>query len=212
MIGELATYVELDRAVVIEEAREAGRYRRLRRPFVVEDPDRPVAKRAGGHRIKVSQLNRDERRELFIDGPDGLEPAVFWLSEYGWPMAVPTWKDLFGQANARCHRQSLELAAHAHALRHTFAVITLEQLQRGHIAKLAELTPEQRDQWTKVFGDPLDWVRQRLGHRSVTTTQIYLHCLAELEMETRMELVPDDWEDPRDAALCDSDDAVPEGT
>ena len=26
------------------------------------------------------------------------------------------------------------------------------------------------------------------------TTQIYLHALAELEMETRMALVPDDWE------------------
>jgi hypothetical protein len=48
-----------------------------------------------------------------------------------------------------------------------------------------------------VFGDPLDWVRRRLGHRSVETTQKYLHTLAELEMETRMALVGDAWEDPR---------------
>ena len=34
----------------------------------------------------------------------------------------------------------------------------------------------------------------RLGHRSVGTTQIYLHALQELEMETRMALVPDTWE------------------
>jgi hypothetical protein len=31
--------------------------------------------------------------------------------------------------------------AHAHLLRHTFAAVTLEQLQRGHISKLAELNP-----------------------------------------------------------------------
>jgi hypothetical protein len=34
----------------------------------------------------------------------------------------------------------------------------------------------------------------RLGHRSIQTTQIYMHTLNELEMETRMMLVPDGWE------------------
>jgi hypothetical protein len=29
-------------------------------------------------------------------------------------------------------------------------------------------------QYTRIFGDPLDWVRRRLGHRSVSTTQTYL--------------------------------------
>jgi hypothetical protein len=62
---------------------------------------------------------------------------------------------------------------------------------------LAELTVEQRGHYTRIFGDPLDWVRRRLGHRSLTTTMVYLHALAELEMHTRMALVPDGWEDPR---------------
>jgi hypothetical protein len=35
----------------------------------------------------------------------------------------------------------------------------------------------------------------RLGHRSATTTAIYLHTLQELEMRTRLELVPEGaWE------------------
>jgi integrase len=89
-------------------------------------------------------------------------------------------------------------------LRHTFAVVTLEQLQRGHIAALAELVPQQREHYTRIFGDPLDWVRRRLGHRSVVTTQIYLHALAELEMHTRMALVPDGWDDPRAAVAAAS--------
>jgi hypothetical protein len=141
--------------------------------------------------------------------PD-LEPAVFWLSEYGLPMAVSTWKGLFGDANIRCRRQGLRLHAFAHLLRHSFAVITLEQLQRGHIAALGELTPDQRGHYTRIFGDPLDWVRRRMGHQSVVTTQIYLHALAELEMETRMALVPDGWEDPRSMPPDLLDDVAPE--
>ncbi|MFC0112354.1 hypothetical protein [Kibdelosporangium aridum] len=104
---------------------------------------------------------------------------------------------MFAEANVRCAKAGLDLTAHAHLLRHTFAVVTLEQLQRGHIAAQAELTPQQRGHYSRIFGDPLDWVRRRLGHRSVVTTQIYLHALAELEMHTRMALVPDEWEDPR---------------
>ena len=79
--------------------------------------------------------------------------------------------------------------------------MTLEQLQRGHIASQADRNPEQRRTYSLIFGDPLDWVRRRLGHRSVVTTQIYLHALAELEMGTRMMLVPGDWEDPRDTSI-----------
>jgi hypothetical protein len=76
---------------------------------VVEDPARPVVvqRQPGGtvHRIKVAQLDIEERRQLLIDGPDGLEPAAFWLSESGMPVAVPTWKDLFRGANLRCRAQ-----------------------------------------------------------------------------------------------------------
>ena len=41
----------------------------------------------------------------------------------------------------------------------------------------------------------------RLGHRSVVTTQIYLHALEELEMETRLALTAEAWDDSRDPAL-----------
>lgn len=200
--AELANYVKIDRADVVDDARSGGRYRRIRHPLVIEDPANPVVVQphpGGPRRTKVSQLSWEERRRLLVEGQDGLEPAAFWLSEYGTPIAVPTWKGLFREANARCEARGLVLHVSAHMLRHTFAVITLEQLQRGHIAALAELAPEQRNHYTRIFGDPLDWVRRRLGHASVVTTQIYLHALAELEMETRMALVPDEWEDPRDA-------------
>ena len=47
---------------------------------------------------------------------------------------------MFSDANDRCVTEGVELSAHPHLLRHTFAVVTLEQLQRGHIASLSGLT------------------------------------------------------------------------
>jgi site-specific recombinase XerD len=214
LVQELKLYRELDRVEAVETARERRAYGRLRRPLVVENPGEPVVTvsgRAGRQRVKLEHLDHRDRRRVLIDTPEGLEPAAFWLSEDGWPMAVSTWKGVFAEANERCDRADLGLRAHPHLLRHTFAVVTLEQLQRGHLRELGELTPGQRTHYTRVFGDPLDWVRRRLGHRSVTTTQIYLHALAELEMETRMGLVPDSWENPRHMPLAQADERTTAG-
>ncbi len=202
LVAEAINYIEIDRAEVIAQAQAEDRYRSWRRPFVVDDPDRPIARGADGHRVKVAHLDADERTRLLIDGTDGLEPAAFWLTESGTPMSLPGWKGVFGDANHRCRRHSLNTWIHAHTLRHTFAVVTLEQLQRGHLAAQAARTVAERGTYSLIFGDPLDWVLRRLGHRSVVTTQIYLHALAELEMETRMRLVPDEWEDPRGTELA----------
>lgn len=196
---DLATYIRLDRGEVVDAARAAGRYDHLDGSSWVVEQGSGVARRSHGNAaVKVEQLTPSERRLLFVETEDGLEPAALWLSEYGLPVSVSTWKDMFTQANRRCTGHGVDLHGHAHMLRHTFAVLTLEQMQRGHIASLSKLTPEQRGYYTRIFGDPLDWVRQRLGHRSVVTTQIYLHALEQLEMETRMALISDTWEDPRD--------------
>ena len=112
-------------------------------------------------------------------------------------MMPGTWQSMFSAANDRCQRHKIGLRAHPHLLRHTYAVVTLEQLQREHIRELGAMNPAQRTTYEQVFGDPLDWVRRRLGHRSVETTFKYLHTLNELEMETRLALVPDEWDTGR---------------
>ncbi len=216
LVRDLATYSAYDRADVIAAAQEKQRYERIRHPLVVEDPEQPIATHITGatlkRTVKVSELNWSERQQLLVARPGGLEPASFWLGEHGMPLSVAAWKKMFAEANTRCQRAGVPLAAHAHMLRHTFAVITLDQLQRGHIAALGAMEPEQRGHYTRIFGDPLDWVRRRLGHRSVVTTQIYLHALAELEMETRMSLVPDDWEIPNpDPVSADDATTLPTG-
>nr|BEK71434.1 site-specific integrase [Kitasatospora purpeofusca] len=201
----LGEYVEFDRTEVVEGARVRGGYDVIRRPLVIADPARPLTavktNSFGCTTVNVRELKPADRYRLMLDTGAGVEPAMFWLGESGAPLALSTWKDMFTVANARCAAQGLELAAHAHLLRHIFAVLTLEQLQRGHLANLAEMNVQQRQHYVRIFGDPLDWVRRRLGHASILSTLIYLHALEELEMETRMALVPDDWEDLRDTPL-----------
>ena len=176
IVRELINYRDGDRRQIIDDARAHGRYDKIARPLVVEDPAQPIAvdyTNAGVKaRVKVSNLDHTDRRRLYIAGDRGLEPASFWLTERGMPVSVSRWKGLFHEANVRCADVGIPLRVHPHMLRHTFAVVTLEQLQRGHIAALREQTAEQRGHYTRIFGDPLDWVRRRMGHRSITTTMI----------------------------------------
>lgn len=202
VLRDLWDYIRFDRAELIEQARRGGIYDRLPDTLLVTDPlTGSIAPRtAGGRRRPVETLNPRQRRRLFVCGPEGLEPASLWLNQRGLPLMPGTWQSMFADANDRCRHHEVGLRAHPHLLRHTYAVVTLEQLQREHIRELGAMNPGQRTTYEQVFGDPLDWVRRRLGHRSVETTFKYLHTLNELAMETRLALVPDEWAEVRVSA------------
>ncbi len=193
VLKDVLDYVEMERAEAVERGRAAGVYERMRDPFIVEDPSRPRV-RLDGRWEPVTKLDASERLRLLIDTGAGLAPAALWLTERGLPSRPSGWQQAFDNANERCRRLRVGWTCHAHMLRHSFAVITLEQLWRGHLRELGEMVPAQRMTYQMVYGDPLNWVRLRLGHTSVETTQIYQHTLHELEMETRMALIPDMWE------------------
>lgn len=196
VLRDLWDYIRFDRAELVEQALRCGTYDRLTDKLLVEDSQSTSITLGahGGRRRAVETLTPRQRRHLFVCRSDGLEPASLWLNHLGLPMMPGTWQSMFSTANDRCQRHKLPLSAHPHLLRHTYAVVTLEQLQREHIRELAAMNAAQRTTYEQVFGDPLDWVRRRLGHRSVETTFRYLHTLNELEMETRLALVPDDWD------------------
>jgi site-specific recombinase XerD len=200
--GKLGEYIAVDRVEVIERARAHGVYDRMTDALVIENPraarPRVTARSQSGsaYEVPLEQLDPQERSRLLVHTPEGLEPAGLWLAEHGMPMSVSGWKQIFAAANRRCASKGVGIACHAHLLRHSFAVVTLEQLQRGHLADLASMSVEQRGRYQKIFGDPLDWIRRRLGHRSIESTMTYLHALQELEMRTRMALVPDEWDAP----------------
>jgi len=128
---------------------------------LVEHPTR-AAVRLGGRWVGVDRLGPVQRARLLVARPDGVEPAMLWLGEDGMPLSVRAWKSVFRAASDRCRRLGVEVYCHPHMLRHSFAVTTLEHLQRGHLRALGALNPEQRRHYQMVFGDPLDWVRRRL--------------------------------------------------
>jgi integrase len=202
VLRDLWDYIRFDRSELIEQAQRRGTYDRLPDKLLVTDPEDGAIgpHTAGDRRRPVETLKPRQRRRLFVCGPEGLEPASLWLNQRGLPGMPGTWQSMFADANDRCRHHEVDLRAHPHLLRHTYAVVTLEQLQREHIRELGAMNPGQRTTYEQVFGDPLDWVRRRLGHRSVETTFKYLHTLNELAMETRLALVPDEWAEVRVSA------------
>jgi len=200
VLRAVGDYLAFECAEAVERARAQGRYEALAEPLIVEDPTRPrvrLVQRDGRVRwVGVDRLGHRERARLLLRTPDGLEPAALWLDGQGMPIGVDAWKKMFATANQRCARAGVNLRCHPHALRHTFAVVTLEQLQRGHVRDLEQKNREQRHSYQMIFGDPLRWVSLRLGHARIETTLVYLHTLAELEYETKLALVPpgDEWE------------------
>jgi len=193
VLKDVWDYVEIERAEAVEQARQDGVYEQLPDPLLIEDPAEPVV-RTGGRRVPVARLGRAERARLLVVTPVGWEPAALWLNESGLPGTAAGYREVFKAANRRCRHLGLAVSAHPHALRHSFAVIELEHLWRGHLEQLQQMNPQGRMTYQRVYGDPLLWVSRRLGHRSIETTAIYLHTLQELEMETRLALIPDWWE------------------
>ncbi|MFD6274640.1 hypothetical protein ACFWFI_03500 [Streptomyces sp. NPDC060209] len=84
--------------------------------------------RIAGRWVPVARLDAQERRHLLVAGPEGWEPAMVRLNQWGLPMSVSGWKQVFADANARCAAQKVALRVTPHMLRHSYAVITLELL------------------------------------------------------------------------------------
>jgi integrase len=193
VLRDVWDYVEIERAEAVEHARRHRLYERICDPLIIEDPTDPVV-RIDGRRLPIHKLEHDERARLLVVTDDGWEPAALWLNESGLPGQVAGYREIFKDANRRCRRHGLTESTHPHALRHSYAVIELEHLWRGHLEQLQQMNPQGRMTYQRIYGDPLLWVSRRLGHQSIETTAIYLHTLQELEMETRLALIPDWWE------------------
>jgi hypothetical protein len=83
VVRDLAAYAELDRAEVVAGARDAGRYQRVRRPLVIDDPGRPdlVAVAGARRRVHVKMLGPAERRRPLAEAasPTGSWPGCWPL-------------------------------------------------------------------------------------------------------------------------------------
>ncbi|MGW9185989.1 integrase [Streptomyces rubiginosohelvolus] len=209
-VGQVEAYVESERAWAIQRAQERGLYERL--PVM-----RLVTKVTHGLKPKVEWVDQDgvigaqelsllgwrERQWLFLEGPDGPEPAWLWLTEEGLPMAPDRWNGVFRTANLRCEEVLLveeERTVHRkfrlaevrgkspyatpHSGRHSFALYMLILLNEL-FEKRYGLTKADRRDFAQLFGDPWWLVKTLLGHADVETTKRhYLAPVSHLQLES----------------------------
>ncbi|MFF4305498.1 integrase [Streptomyces sp. NPDC001601] len=229
-VGQVEAYVESERAWVVQRAQAAGRYDRL--PMM-----RLVTKVTHGLKPKVEWVDRNgvvgshelsrldwrERQWLFLEGPEGPEPAWLWLTEQGLPMAPDRWNGVFRMANLRCEevlltegeqkvQRQFRLAevqgkspyATPHSGRHSFALymlILLNELFEKHYG----LTKKDRRDFALLFGDPWWLVKVLLGHKDVETTKRhYLAPVAHLQLESILAMA--DTDDDKNEQVEDLDD------
>ncbi|MET9374141.1 integrase [Streptomyces sp. NPDC002992] len=209
-VGQVESYVASERAWAVQRAQAEGRYERL--PMM-----RLVTKVTSGLKPKVEWVDSDgivggqelsrlgwrERQWLFLDGPDGPEPAWLWLTEQGLPMDPDRWNGVFRMANLRCEevllteeerkiRRQFRLAevqgkspyVTPHSARHSFALFMLILLNEL-FEKRYGLTKKDRRDFALLFGDPWWLVKTLLGHADVETTKRhYLAPVAHLQLES----------------------------
>lgn len=93
---------------------------------------------------------------------DAKEPSNLFLTEGGVPYSKNSITAIFRSLSER-----VGFHVTAHMLRHSYATFLLWSLQKS----------------TTFEGEPLLYVRDRMGHADVTTTAVYLHLINSLEGE-----------------------------
>lgn len=135
-----------------------------------------------GRSIPCTSFNMEDRRRAVRIADDGtIEPLALFLSRIGLPLHVDYWDHLFADARRRVHANGSPLRPPAHVnvtphtMRHTFAVHCLSELIRSSQGKA--LDPYA------LIKNPVETVRQLLGHASIETTQKYLYAAEIWEKE-----------------------------
>lgn len=117
-----------------------------------------------------------ERARIYHDR-EGYEPSVLFLAKDGRPFAPKGLNDAYRKLcrdyEKNGKKQSRKIVFHVtpHMIRHTFATLELY-----HEAETLDKYGRN-----KGMGHALTWVRDRLGHSSIQTTTIYVHCLELIE-------------------------------
>ncbi|MFJ4429146.1 site-specific integrase [Streptomyces bobili] len=195
-VGQVEAYTDPERAWAVQRAPAAGRYERLpmmRLVTRVTHGPKPKVEWVDANGVlgglELSRMDWRERQWLFLEGPDGPEPACLWLTEQGLPMAPDRWNGVFRMANLRCEKillneqeqniqRQFRLAevqgktpyVIPHSGRHSFALYMLILLNEL-FEKRYGLTQKDRRDFALLFGDPWWMVKVLLGHADVETTK-----------------------------------------
>lgn len=177
------------RALAVSRARARGVYDRLPGLRIVREVTRAgrvhwTSRDGRAGASALGRLTAAERMRLFVDGVDGLEPAMLWLTESGLPMNYTSWTKVFERASDRCAAAGLEVFATPKMLRHSMALRMLIALHNALDRRLG-LTPAQRLHYEEVYGQVWLMVKDMLGHRSEQVTRdVYLEPVRGLQLES----------------------------
>lgn len=169
-------YVELDRAVTADGTTWRPP-QRWGEPLLVTEPDARGG-RINGVRRRWETLTASERRRLVAPGGGSCLLAV---RSGGGPFTA--WASVFERTanRIRARFEPRFPHVHAHRLRHSMAMHTLEYLVTGHYRQAAKLvTDADTDAALTLYlskADPMLVLRDLLGHSSVLVTEKYLRRL-----------------------------------
>ncbi|MER6816351.1 site-specific integrase [Spirillospora sp. NPDC000708] len=190
VLTETLSYIEGERARAVGRARVAGRYERLDDVLVmvrVLGRRRMEVRSSCGavETVSLDVLAPWERRRLFREGEEGLEPVAVWLNEDGTPRAPHGWHHTFATANRRLARMGLAgFAGAPHMLRHSFALRWFAVGRMIYGRRVAHLSGEETKDFRAEFGSTWSLVQTLLGHRNPQTTMaVYLEPFRSLEVE-----------------------------
>jgi integrase len=104
-------------------------------------------------------------------------PLVLFLNDNGAPFSTKglnnRYRDLWNgyEKREKSYPPAISFEIHPHKLRHTFATMEL-YYESERIDKFGR---------KKGLGLALSWIQKRLGHSSLQSTSIYVHCLGQLD-------------------------------
>ncbi|WP_255450033.1 site-specific integrase [Skermania sp. ID1734] len=196
VVADVQTYVATSRRAVVRLAQQTGRYEDLPEIRVLTHQSGRMGRvlhwkdrRGQLGQAGLDNLDPDERRLLFVTGPDGIEPLWLWLAQDGSPSRPHSWEAVFRAGSQRCATMLAGKVTDPpfctpHMCRHSFALHMLVALHHAMDRKFG-LTAEERRDYRLLYGDPWRMVKDLLGHASEQTTRdIYLAPVADLQIRS----------------------------
>lgn len=210
VVRALRTYLELSRVQAVKRAQGRRLYDDIAKIIVHEsssgpDPKLRVEFATGDVAYrKLSSFTADQRARLFWRRDGLFEPLALWLAMRGTPLALHSWQSVFNCANERSlvlaptENQSSQCTPHM--LRHSFAMKMLIAAHRS-LDRRYGLSPEERRDFSALYDEAFDIVRDLLGHSSVEVTRsVYLRPIRDLKVrEAMLDIHSESWEAADDA-------------